>query len=896
MWKGDRKAIESVQALEPRGNKPRRGCDRKESSGDHLYSLIMDSAEAPSAPLLDEGAEEGILQRHDVSDAVYPLPEPLVRRLRGGVLLEAPTETAQTKQPVVKRESTDQALEQLVGNSIEAVDAMYFAAPPKLRKHPAFQHRLCFRVRADTDSKTLSITDLGAGMTRSDLINSLGIGRAGLMSKSGPNRKNGKDKPEDGEDPLDTTDEEEFDDDEDDETEEGDEEMEGDDDNEEETEDEENNTANEETEDPILEEEIYDCRTSEVGGFYAALVSLGTGIKVSTKSKFDDLYEFSVGLLADGDDPKTAFDSFRIRRPKEEGSKLTVEDGYDQFQDVRGDSGTCITIRLNEAAVAEGLLDEAKLKEIFLVLLETTQYTVAFSKDGQAEEIIQASAKEQEALAELEMPKKDVDALEAVADIELGSEKQEDDTSRSYNSVKERAKYIPLRLSLSQRKMLRLVEATMTCCDYTTSVDRPFKTAVRRTHEQLRGITSVLRGLVTACDYKAGQKLLSDEDYSEYDHFFRQMFEIARRHKIMNPEKMRTEYGKLIYLLQDAVSPSISPHLGFSVKGPIESVYKFLEEKDGLDLLSDKLIETATEEILALRKTRAVIDREIKQKERAVAVLKKKYATRKLTPDEIHNCLYSICDNNSFLNSNRVPIDKIIDYLTTHFSADRIEERYSLSIVSGEDGARLSHSHERQYYFALQSLTLWRDIIDDMFRLWAMAEEDLLSESVTYSLQDTGQGMQRVQQCPRTYKAMQKILTRVQSKVNHWVGSSVIHMRGHNVPNALSFIDKYTQVPRILNPIVSCLENLEKICEKDEGIRQMVDDGFGGLEKVRKDILYDFFKSAFDGSGADNFYDAGSCIDGRMTSAWNWCSQLQEKPFYPIFKLTGFVGFDGEFK
>lgn len=34
------------------------------------------------------------------------------------------------------------------------------------------------------------------------------------------------------------------------------------------------------------------------------------------------------------------------------------------------------------------------------------------------------------------------------------------------------------------------------------------------------------------------------------------------------------------------------------------------------------------------------------------------------------------------------------------------------------------------------------------------------------------------------------------------------------------------------------------------------------------------YRSAFDGSGADNFYDAGSCIDGRLTSAWNWCSQI----------------------
>lgn len=45
-------------------------------------------------------------------------------------------------------------------------------------------------------------------------------------------------------------------------------------------------------------------------------------------------------------------------------------------------------------------------------------------------------------------------------------------------------------------------------------------------------------------------------------------------------------------------------------------------------------------------------------------------------------------------------------------------------------------------------------------------------------------------------------------------------------------------------------------------------------------------------AGGDNFFDAGSCIDGRLTSAWNWCSQLSHKPFYPIFKLTGFTGFD----
>lgn len=54
-----------------------------------------------------------------------------------------------------------------------------------------------------------------------------------------------------------------------------------------------------------------------------------------------------------------------------------------------------------------------------------------------------------------------------------------------------------------------------------------------------------------------------------------------------------------------------------------------------------------------------------------------------------------------------------------------------------------------------QSLTLWREIMHDMFRLWCLGEEDLLSEDAAYQLTDTGQGKQRVQQSPKTFKAMQ---------------------------------------------------------------------------------------------------------------------------------------------
>lgn len=55
--------------------------------------------------------------------------------------------------------------------------------------------------------------------------------------------------------------------------------------------------------------------------------------------------------------------------------------------------------------------------------------------------------------------------------------------------------------------------------------------------------------------------------------------------------------------------------------------------------------------------------------------------------------------------------------------------RYSLAISGGVDGARLTHSHGRQYNYVLQSLTLWREITDDMFRLWCLAEEDILDSN-----------------------------------------------------------------------------------------------------------------------------------------------------------------------
>jgi hypothetical protein len=62
-------------------------------------------------------------------------------------------------------------------------------------------------------------------------------------------------------------------------------------------------------------------------------------------------------------------------------------------------------------------------------------------------------------------------------------------------------------------------------------------------------------------------------------------------------------------------------------------------------------------------------------------------------------------------------------------------------------GACLSHDHATQYSFVLQSLTLWREIMQWMPKVWLLADADMITES--YRLVDTGQGYQRLQSCPR---------------------------------------------------------------------------------------------------------------------------------------------------
>merc|ERR1719348_312437 len=150
----------------------------------------------------------------------------------------------------------------------------------------------------------------------------------------------------------------------------------------------------------------------------------------------------------------------------------------------------------------------------------------------------------------------------------------------------------------------------------------------------------------------------------------------------------------------------------------------------------------ATTAIVDRGRTRAEVQQAIKLKEAAVKRIVRKFSNDDIGEEEIEWCLYSIGDNSSFLVFNRDPVDQMISYLTTNFPTSLPgDSPRSLCIRSGYKGARLSHPHTQQYQYCLQTLTLWREVQHDMFKLWCLAEEDLLAANNYYSLRDTGQGL-----------------------------------------------------------------------------------------------------------------------------------------------------------
>lgn len=454
------------------------------------------------------------------------------------------------------------------------------------------------------------------------------------------------------------------------------------------------------------------------------------------------------------------------------------------------------------------------------------------------------------------------------------------------------AKYIPIRLTAQERKSQRLMRGIMLASSYTDKVDVGGDVK-KRNHRIAKELTNTLTGFLTALSLTIGSKIVNDKEFEPFKKEITVCIEACRRYKIMNPDLLRTDYVKFLYMLQDASSPTIREILGFDITTPIVTVRDYLEERGLQDLLEDPDLplcitpvpkfERRTQQNAALRKKDMTVDR-----------LCKRYAREKnLKVEEVEIAVRSLNDANNFAENNSESAEKLIELFKEYFNPNNHTERTSLAITEGEDGARLTHEHSRQYNYVLQSLSLWKNISREMFALWVVAESDLLNPNEPYELRETGQGLHRVQKAPNLYNAIAKILDETKKELGQWVGLETIHLGDNQVPNAFNFIDKYGQITRIVVPIIRTIEHIDKLVE-DKEKAEYIKEIFGTTENAKIAVLRDFFRHGFDGSGGDTLEDAGSCVDGRLTSAWNWCNNIRTKPFYPLFLLAGFTSFDGD--
>lgn len=193
------------------------------------------------------------------------------------------------------------------------------------------------------------------------------------------------------------------------------------------------------------------------------------------------------------------------------------------------------------------------------------------------------------------------------------------------------AKYAPLRLSFEERKLMRLLDSTLHVSEYTDKIDIIHEgNKARKIVREIKEVCAILSGLAIAHNYDEGQRLVRDREYATNAEFFRNVFEIGRRYKILNPDKIRNSYGKLIYFLMDSRKPEIQELLNFDCVAPVKTVFSLLATKrNGLDLLQDPKIRIATMEIAPEGKSRAEIQRAITEKEAAVRYLTHKYGSAK---------------------------------------------------------------------------------------------------------------------------------------------------------------------------------------------------------------------------------------------------------------------------
>ena len=355
---------------------------------------------------------------------------------------------------------------------------------------------------------------------------------------------------------------------------------------------------------------------------------------------------------------------------------------------------------------------------------------------------------------------------------------------------------IPIRMTTEERSLQKLLSSALDVSEYTDKVDTHSRHRQAIIQRQLYELYQIMLGLNINSSKAKGKKMLvglfkggvgKEEAFSspECGQWLCKVFEIGRRYKRMNPDKMRTEYGKLITIMQDAVDCRAEMRVDTNI--PVITVRDVLVQNNLEHILADPVIEVAATPLPKMSSDER--EMKVKEKEEALREMCERHCGGDAAKKEVVElCIRSLDDGACVLRDNAHILTRMLDHLRHFFHPETGtytgKQFGDLSITPSRGGSKLSHSHQAHYWYVVESLTLWRCMMANLFHLWSTAEDDMLapsaSHSASYHLRNTGQGMHRMKRAPKTYNAVHEQISNADAEIrkqgSHWVGTKIVHL------------------------------------------------------------------------------------------------------------------------
>ena len=240
------------------------------------------------------------------------------------------------------------------------------------------------------------------------------------------------------------------------------------------------------------------------------------------------------------------------------------------------------------------------------------------------------------------------------------------------------------------------------------------------------------------------------------ERFIRRIFEVGRRHA-HEPERMRTEYGKMMHILQDATDDAAFASDLQRARGAPYTATSKKRARAGIALQSERYTPCDPRLVEATRPVRT--GKRLCQKQSSATSARRHVVSalalvlvprrKQCGHGRRRSCAHgrgrrptdrmrlpplprgalqqtrqrivgSVSDAAAFVQASVMPCEIMLQHLADHFDPTA-EPVVKMSGGPGHHrrpfGARLTHSHRTQYHYVLQTLMLWREVARDMFRL-----------------------------------------------------------------------------------------------------------------------------------------------------------------------------------